>query len=126
MWNIFIGQFELKKPCPFKKFELDYLEHCKWKYSILESDQSMLSGFIEKIIKQQKRETSKIINNAGRKNHGKTITTRRPSSMITEENKYDKRVKGVCDLAYMVKYVVSTLHMNICTLICIITHAIRC
>ncbi len=117
MWNIFIGQFELKKPCPFKTFEQDYLEHCKWKYSNLESDQSLLSGFIEKIIKQQKREKIKILNNAGRKTHGKTITTRRPSCMITEENKYDKRVKGVCNLEYMVKYVVSTVYICIYFLI---------
>ncbi len=102
MWNIFLGQFEVMETCPFKKFEEDYLKHCKWKYSILESDQNKRSGFIDKLIQQQKREKLKIINNAGRKTHGRTISTRRPSSMITEENKYEKRTKGVCNLGYMV------------------------
>ena len=102
IWFVLIGQFETCEGDPFQEFENSYMEQKKWKYSKTESDKNLKSGFIEKLIKQQKREKIKLLNIVGAKTHGYTMGISRDGSTITEENKYKKRKKGVFE-DYMIK-----------------------
>ena len=85
MWDIMFGQFETKDVQPFKDFERQYLEAKKWKYSKLQSDMHLRSGFVEKLVLQQKRVKLKNLNAAGGKSHGVTIIKSRPSELINEK-----------------------------------------
>ena len=101
MWNIMIGQFETGVEV-LKGVEQSILEQKKWKYSITESDKKLRSGFVEKILLQQRRQKIRLLNNVARISHGRTFMLSRPSDIIHENNKFIKRKKGICDPSYMI------------------------
>ncbi len=110
IWVVCIGQFEGINKCLFKEFEKGYLAAHEWKYSDLESDRNMKSGFIEKFLYQQKRERLRLLNCGAKQTHKMTLCKSRPGEMITEKNKFKKRERGYCDLSFMIKNVVRTHH----------------
>ncbi len=95
VWTVLIGQFETCKGDPFKEFEKLYMEQRKWCYSRTESDKKKKSGFIEKLVLEQKRQIIKLVNLRGSRSHGYTIGISRDEKMITEKNKFKKRKKGI-------------------------------
>ena len=103
IWDIFIGQFESNNKKPFKKFEQKYMRLKKWKYSTLQSDLVLRSGFVEKLASQQRREKLKIINLTAKNARGTTFGISRPSDMIDDATRYKKRKKGICVPEYMIK-----------------------
>ena len=108
IWDVMIGQFELSGNAPFTDFENMFPQKQNWKYSTTESDEKLRSGFIEKLIRQQRREKKKLVNMAGKKAHGIALNIVRPPNMINEHNKFKKRTKGICDTSYMI----SNLHVE--------------
>ncbi len=106
MWNIIFGQFETQKICAFKEYEMKYLNSRNWTYSNSESDRNMKSGFVTKLLLQQKRERLRLLNMAAKQTHKMILCKSRTSHIITAKTRYLKRRKGYCDLNYMIKNLV--------------------